>query len=124
MKHISIIFLLILLFSCTSRDKSNNEGITYTIKLADNQKTDLKYSDIIDVQKWIALDTLNECIIGDVAKIEDFNKEYYVLDKTIQKCVLVFDEHGKYLRRIGKCGQGPGEYVQIYDFTINKRLVV
>ena len=71
MKHISIIFLLILLFSCTSRDKSNNEGITYTIKLADNQKTDLKYSDIIDVQKWIALDTLNECIIGDVAKIED-----------------------------------------------------
>ena len=121
MKHISIIFLLILLFSCTSRDKSNNEGITYTIKLADNQKTDLKYSDIIDVQKWIALDTLNECIIGDVAKIEDFNKEYYVLDKTIQKCVLVFDEHGKYLRRIGKCGQGPGEYVQIYDFTINKK---
>ena len=121
MKHVGIFsFLLLLLFSCTSRDKSKIEEI-YSIKLDDVQETTLTYSDIIDIQEWIVLDSLNECTIGDVAKIEEFNKEYYVLDKAIQKCVLVFDEHGKYLRRIGRIGQGPGEYAQIYDFTINRR---
>ena len=100
MKHVGVFsFLLLLLFSCTSRDKSKIEEI-YSIKLDDVQETTLTYSDIIDIQEWIVLDSLNECTIGDVAKIEEFNKEYYVLDKTIQKCVLVFDEHGKYLRSI------------------------
>ena len=121
MKHVGVFsFLLLLLFSCTSYDKSKIEE-TCSIKLDNVQETTLTYSDIIDIQEWIVLDSLNECIIGDVAKIEEFNEEYYVLDKTIQKCVLVFDEHGKYLRRIGRIGQGPGEYAQIYDFTINRR---
>lgn len=122
MKYLGIFsILLLLLFSCTSRDKSKIEEI-YRIELDDVQETTLTYSDIIDIQEWIVLDSLNECTIGDVAKIEEFNKEYYVLDKTIQKCVLVFDEHGKYLRRIGRIGQGPGEYAQIYDFTVNRRI--
>lgn len=121
MKHINIIFLLILLFPCTSCSKSGNEGKKYTVKLDGIKETALTYSDIINAQTWIVLDSLNECAIGDVAKIEEFNKEYYILDKTLQKCILVFDEHGKYLRRIGKIGQGPGEYTQIYDFTIDKK---
>ena len=67
MKHVGIFsFLLLLLFSCTSRDKSKIEEI-YSIKLDDVQETVLTYSDIIDIQEWIVLDSLNECTIGDVA---------------------------------------------------------
>ena len=66
MKHVGVFsFLLLLLFSCTSRDKSKIEEI-YSIKLDDVQETTLTYSDIIDIQEWIVLDSLNECTIGDV----------------------------------------------------------
>ncbi|MDE6348451.1 MAG: 6-bladed beta-propeller, partial [Bacteroides sp.] len=109
----------ILLFSCTSHEKREIRKV-HSIKLDDVQETILTHSDIIDIHEWILLDSLQECTIGDVAKIEEFNNEYYVLDKSIQKCVLVFDGHGKYLRRIGKIGQGPGEYTQICDFTVNR----
>ena len=50
MKHVGIFsFLLLLLFSCTSHDKSKIEEI-YSIKLDDVQETTLTYSDIIDIQ--------------------------------------------------------------------------
>ena len=50
MKHVGVFsFLLLLLFSCTSRDKSKIEEI-YSIKLDDVQETTLTYSDIIDIQ--------------------------------------------------------------------------
>lgn len=113
------LFLLVLLFSCTSHEKSKI-GTMRNIQLGDVQETILTHSDVMDIQEWILLDSLQECIIGDVAKIEEFNNEYYLLDKVVQKCVLVFDGHGKYLRRIGNIGQGPGEYTQICDFTVNK----
>lgn len=123
MKHNNIVPLifLVLFFSCTPHNKAKDEKATHSVKLTDAAKTDLAYSDIIHVDEWIVLDTLDECIIGDVAKIEEFNNEYYILDKVIQKCVLVFGKDGKYLRRIGRFGQGPGEYAQLCDFTVNKQ---
>lgn len=113
--------MVVLILSYTSCNKSGNESKLCTVKLDDVIDKTLTYSDIIEVQEWIALDSLPECIIGDVAKIEEFNNEFYILDKTIRKCVLVFDERGKYLRRIGRIGQGPGEYAEISDFTINRK---
>lgn len=121
MKQFNIFVLLVLILSYTSCNKSGNESKLCTVKLDDVEDKTLTYSDIIEVQEWIALDSLNECIIGDVAKIEEFNNEFYILDKTIRKCVLVYDEHGKYLRRIGRIGQGPGEYAEINDFAVNRK---
>lgn len=75
MKHWGIFsLLLLLLFSCTSRDKSRIEEI-YSIKLDDAKETTLTYSDIMNIQEWVLLDSLNECIIGDIAKIEEFERE-------------------------------------------------
>ena len=57
MKYLGIFsILLLLLFSCTSRDKSKIEEI-YRIELDDVQETTLTYSDIIDIQEWIVLDS-------------------------------------------------------------------
>ena len=32
---------------------------------------------------------------------------------------MIFDRTGKFIRKIGGIGQGPGEYTRVYDFTID-----
>ena len=68
----------------------------------------------------IPLETLQECLIGDITKIEVYNGMYYILDRQNQKLILAFDGIGKYIKRIGKVGSAPEEYPQIRDFTIDK----
>ena len=34
--------------------------------------------------------------------------------------ILVFNRNGKFIRRIGKTGKGPGEHLRIYGFDINR----
>ena len=42
-----------------------------------------------------------------------------VMDSEITETVLVFDKEGRFLHRIGQIGQGPGEYIDITDSSID-----
>jgi len=58
------------------------------------------------------------------SKIElDNENNIYVLDSG--KCVILkFDNRGKYLYRIGRKGNGPGEFQKPKDLFINKKGII
>ena len=68
----------------------------------------------------VRLDDENDkSLIGSIDKLVVFNEKLYVLDGQIAKGLFVFDWDGRFIRKIGSLGQGPGEYINIRDFTLN-----
>ncbi|GHT23640.1 6-bladed beta-propeller [Bacteroidia bacterium] len=65
----------------------------------------------------IALETLDECIMADIDKIEISDK-LYCLDKK-RSTIFVFDKDGHFIDKIDRKGSGPDEYFDIADFSVD-----
>lgn len=112
-------FLFIGLFlSCTSKLKNVTEENKLTVDL-NKPESNLSFFDVFDSVKIIPLEFNNESIIAEIEKIDLYNRRYYVLDKKT-KTLFLFNEQGKYLNKIKRHGNGPGEYANLSDFTVNR----
>ncbi len=70
--------------------------------------------------RFISLETKKECLIGNIDEIKIKNDTVFVLDKKISKSLFIFDKSGKFIRKIGKLGRGPGEYERLSSFSIDR----
>jgi hypothetical protein len=66
----------------------------------------------------IPLETNDDVLIGRLEKVIYHQNKYYTLDYH-QFIVQVFDESGKFISKIGRRGQGPGDYLRADNMTIN-----
>jgi hypothetical protein len=116
MKRNVLLSAVILLLSCSQRD-NGEEGIV--IDLDVSKESEIPASSLFSRVKTIILESKDECLIGGVDHIEVFDGYIYVLDRFIAKSLFVFDEEGRFVRKIGEFGNGPGEYTGISDFSID-----
>ncbi|OJV31768.1 MAG: hypothetical protein BGO29_01235 [Bacteroidales bacterium 36-12] len=125
--------MFVILLACNSNtnkpvnpDKpvlTYQDGV-YTIDL--NQLTDvdtitIHYSSIVEKIEIIALENQEGALMGNINKMQISDDTIFILDTMIAKKILVFNMDGKYIQQIGKFGRGPGEYLQIMDFTVNEK---
>jgi hypothetical protein len=76
---------------------------------------------VIKNKKYIKLDGANEdYFFKGIGKISIVDDRIYILDRRLKK-LIIFDTTGTGIGCVGKRGQGPGEYLQITDFSINER---
>jgi len=114
--------LLIILFSCS---KQNNQqelslnGEYYTIDLDANKESSLPLSSLFKNVRTIILETNEDSFIGEVNNLQVFDGYIYIFDSDKAKNLFVFDLEGKFIRKIGRLGNGPGEYTKITDFTLD-----
>lgn len=130
MKNFKLLILLFLIYACSSGTNNRNETVissaeknknVTTIDIDNAKKVDrLLFSSIFKEPKIIILETNEECLIKNVRTIEVFNKNIYILDDE-EEHLFVFDMNGKFLQRIASVGDGPGEYIQISDFSIDRK---
>lgn len=104
------------MLSCARRIPE--EGYLINIENANHEST-LFYSSIFGQGKTIILEENEESLIGMINKMQVYKDTIFILDKHIAKCILLFKDDGKFIRKIGKIGNGPGECVSISDFTID-----
>jgi hypothetical protein len=117
MKRYYYLYLLICLFSCGEKN-SHTEN---TVEIDFNQSGVLKLSDIADSISYIHLETTDECLIaGGGINFQYKNDIIYVMDVTT-KSIFLFKENGKYITKLNKFGQGPGEYLSINSFFADDR---
>jgi hypothetical protein len=76
-----------------------------------------KLSNFVNV-RYIPLETNDDCLIGSVKKVLVRNSRIYVADFSRAIALFVFDMNGKFLFKIARMGQGPGEYTSFRDFDI------
>jgi hypothetical protein len=121
-----ILFITIscLILSCTEQNKSdsNAEHIIYFDTKKSVEKYDTK--DLTDgTFGIIPLETTDDCLIANIDKIEIKDERIYVMDQLAQS-VYIFDMNGKYLNKIHKRGQGPGEYTNLSYMTVTDSSVI
>jgi hypothetical protein len=110
----------------TSLEKASNEEINIApdieqIRITDiDENSVMKYSEIFDSIRFVRLETTDNSLIGRVDKIIVTDDRFVILDASIAKMVFVFDKNGKFLNRIGKNGNGPGEYDEPDDIVYDK----
>lgn len=117
--HIIFLFLFTLFVTCLSNNESDNQTLTIDLEKAidDNRSIDLK--SIVSKVEYVALETNDSIVIG-YSKAFVTNKYILILSIGNSSNMYLFDRKGKFIRRIGKMGQGPGEYGNIGSISIDE----
>lgn len=75
---------------------------------------------LLGKKEYVLLDnTHEECFTKGIHKVTVANERIYILDHYTQK-IVVFNKDGKAIAPVGKRGQGPEEYLNTTNFTIDK----
>jgi len=80
----------------------------------------------LDTVKYVKLELTDESTVGAIDKVIVYEDRIYILDM-LTSSLFIFDMKGHYLHKIAKRGQGPGEYIQLDFFDIdrdNKQIVL
>jgi hypothetical protein len=69
---------------------------------------------------FVPLETNPNCLLdNDISRIEIFDNNIFISDYIY---IFIFDLNGKFIKRIGKLGKGPGEYIKGFQtFLIDKQ---
>jgi len=74
---------------------------------------------IVDRCSFVRLETHNSNLIGRIDQLLLCDTFIVIVDKRIAKSIFVFNYDGKFLNRISRLGNGPGEYLLINHVAIN-----
>ncbi len=117
---ISLLASSVLLLSCKeARQKS--EAPAESIAKVALPKSDKGFDvcQMADFEKVIPLETLGDALIGEIDKLEMDDSHIVILDKRM-RTVWLFGIDGKFIRKIGRLGNGPKEYVSLDDMCFDK----
>ena len=126
-----------VLVCCNGNQGKNTSPITpkidkFALLKSSNAQTKMiinanNMSDLFTLNKFIDLETKPECLIGtieDIILIPDKQK-IVILNKVNVFELLLFDFNGKFIKRIGNQGEGPGEYFNPHPILYyNNKLAV
>lgn len=94
-----------------------------TIKLRDINTDGAKIinvNDLVDSVRYVPLETTEGSIIyGGIEQVILHRGKIYILDN-LGKSILMFDDGGKFLTRIGQAGNGTAEYFNPIHISIDK----
>ncbi|MDL2244589.1 6-bladed beta-propeller [Parabacteroides sp. OttesenSCG-928-J18] len=116
------LFIPIIFLSCNAKKEQggNIEVSTHTINVNNVEKKEkILFSDYFSKVTAIVLETHDDAIIGDVSGIQVTDSLIFILDKLRTNSLYAFKKDGTFVRRIGSNGQGPEEYIDVSDFTID-----
>lgn len=122
---LSITFLCIF-FSCSNKsqqtksvlkDNSQFQDSIYHIHLSQKGNGKCPISLIAKNIEYIPLETNKKSFFHPEIVKYRFKDSLIVLSDGDK--ILVFNRNGKFIRRIGKTGKGPGEHLRIHGFDIN-----
>ena len=121
-----ITFLILLAITSCSYEQDVIEGKD-AIQLSFRLKTDRHNSDVLtmsqvyDSVRYIQLDDVRQTVlIGEVSELQLTNEYIYIYDRH-SDAVYKYDYDGEFVQKYYHKGRGPGEYVTITTFDVDRR---
>lgn len=113
-----VYYLSVVLFSLACSSSSQADLSTLNLEKALEESSQNRTLKQVKIESVIPLETTEESLFAEVRKIIKSGAYFFILDT--EGKLSVFDIRGKFIRNIGKVGQGPGEYMMLTDFSINE----
>lgn len=118
-QYLILLFLFLLVIFLSGCKKTVDNTDIEAIDLQELKPVNLTISQFTTGMDVIPLETSPDCLIGNINNIK-FDDEFVYIKDVIFKGIYVFDRKGKFVDKLYKEGQGPGEYLSIDDFTVDK----
>lgn len=114
----------LLNIGCTEQNSSGSIGKIGSMKsihiLKPANDSNVNISSFVKNVKIIPLEFNKHCILGKIVKITITGDGIYIKDEQNKAGIFKFDNKGKFISIIGKQGKGPGEHIELTDFSLNK----
>ena len=114
MKKLLLFCLSVMFFCQCSTSMKDKDGDCTSIKFG---RIEIVNTSVLQQMNFVKLETSDECLIEEINQIEVFNDKIYILDDA---GLYVFGLDGKYLQRLYRSGDGPGEFLSPFSFWIDK----
>jgi hypothetical protein len=111
--------LLIFIFYGCSRDKDACNENDKTITFNKEQSIDFSESNIFENKKIVPLETTDNSLIPAYPSLIIDGDNFFIFNKNSNKPIFRFNSHGDFINKIGSIGNGPNEYAELIDVTIN-----
>lgn len=112
---------IISFYACKKHSSNDSMACRSSLNLTEEKNL----SSVFSSYEIIRLETTDESLIGrSINKKIKANNKYYISFDNIT--LLVFDSQGKFLHKINKIGNGPGEYTRLCDFDVlpNGKIII
>lgn len=121
MKIIFIVLTVLALNACNRNEKQTTSTETIHIELDPNHlPADSKLSDLVKSVRMIPLETKEESYMNFAVRVFVGQKYILLVSPGGQQFLYLYTVEGKFLRKIGKPGKGPGEYISILDMWVDE----
>ena len=104
-KVLYLIGAILLCVGCNDSSRTPVDGEVYKVDLDEAVNP---FDNIFSRAEIISLETSDSCLVAYMQKVYPINGKLYIYDFWLQN-LNVFDHTGRFVQRIGKRGQGPGE---------------
>lgn len=114
-----LILSLIFLHCLSSCNKATEKSVASLIKNAPfSEAKPFNSSEIVINQKYVLLSTHEDALFKRVDKLIAKKDLFYLFDHLSESGVLIFDQEGKFIRKVGEIGEGPQQLKGITDFQV------
>ncbi|MDR0386101.1 MAG: 6-bladed beta-propeller, partial [Prevotellaceae bacterium] len=116
MKYLNLFIILaeLLVISCTQSPKKQD-----SITVVDFNRDQNAVTDIFETN-FVKLETNENCLITNIRQIESLDNRIFILSGRESCSLFVFDRSGKFITSAGRMGSGPGEYIFLTSFSIDR----
>ena len=97
----------------------SEELLSFDVSTLKDKEYEINLSDLMESVEIIQLDNSTEEAFGRTWDVE-ISDNYIATGNVGENVKLYHRKSGKYIGDVGKRGQGPGEYTNIWDITINE----
>jgi hypothetical protein len=111
-----IVILLSTLIFIGCNNKSKNKYSSHQTEEINFGELKKEKNSILDIDRIVQLEISDSTILGTINQVEVFNDKLYVLDDNY---LFEFSLYGKFLRKLNKKGNGPGEFLMLHSFFID-----
>jgi len=111
----------LVIIGCTRNDTNQIDlAKLHSVSVNPFNISQLRISDLIKDKHFVFFETRDSSLVSYVTKIVNYNEKYFLMSSANRGQIFVFTREGKFLKRFGRIGKGPGEFVSLRDFSINK----
>lgn len=99
------------LFGCKQQKIEKKRITNFSIEAGIEKDAKINLSEIAKEISFIPLETISNCLLGDINSVNFYNDLIIVVDDLPQ--ILLFQKDGKFIKKIGNVGKGPNEYLYV-----------